>query len=244
MRKILIILIPALILVALYLVKQESSSWQYIVSGNTGELLYVSSFDAFLDEWEQAPGRNSAEIANSALNISLSVDNAGVYAPTIFNFDDFDLTVKTITNDGPLDNGFGVIFREQDRDNHYLFLISADGYYRLERVQDGERIELSTWIDTPVINQGLGAENNIRVVSEGNRMRFFINGEQMSLCPADEGSVSTYSLGECLSGKLVDEFIDDTFTYGRIGLGAVSFSMPDVQISFDDLIIFGAGNPQ
>lgn len=242
MRKLLLILIPALVLALLFVVWQQSASWQYIVQGESGELLYVASFSGFADEWEQAPGRNSAEILDDKLIISLGVEDAGIYAPAKPYFDNFDVTVTASTIDGPLDNGFGLIFREQDRDNHYVFLISADGYYRVERVQDGQREELSTWIDTPIINQGLGAENTIRVLAQGDRLQFFINNEQMPLCPADEGSVSTYSLGECLSGELIDTLVDDTFVYGRVGLGAVSFTIPDVQVSFDNLIVYGASS--
>lgn len=249
-----------------------------ILAGLPGEVLYAAGFDGFEDEWQQYDGRLAASIAEGVLTIRLDTISTA-YSASQHQFADFDLSVRTIALDGPIDNGFGVIFglqeprelcdmplevlcevarmdalgiplrllfRPQSRfaSGYYMFLISSDGYYsvwRSETVDGATRARaISTWIPSERIQQDLNNPNTLRIVAQNNFYRFFINGEQMPLCiPNNPDDESTYALGSCIGGQMVDSWQDTAFATGKIGLvgHATATGGPGIVVSFDDLII-------
>jgi len=84
-----------------------------ILEGNAGDLLYVSAFDGFLDEWEVYEGQQSAQIIDDTLQINVSVPNQAAWSTAKPVFKDFDITLKATAIEGPVDNAFGIIFRLQ-----------------------------------------------------------------------------------------------------------------------------------
>lgn len=119
------------------------------------------------------------------------------------------------------------------------FLISSSGFYSLWRVENGVDIRLSTWIQSPLIRQGIGAENRLRVVVKGNESRFYINGELVELCiPNNPGDISTFSGGECLQGQMLGQYTDPTPSGGRVGVIVVTEAFdPGVVVEFDRFVI-------
>lgn len=88
------------------------------LGGPPGAVLYAAGFDAFLDEWQQYEGRLSSAIENGALTLSVDDLQSTIYSLAAPTFADFDLTVQATPQDGPIDNGFGVVFRlQQARQN-------------------------------------------------------------------------------------------------------------------------------
>lgn len=53
-------------------------------------------------------------------------------------FRDFDVSVETTIMNGPVDSLYGVLFRYQDVDNFYYFVLSGTGYYALMKQESGE----------------------------------------------------------------------------------------------------------
>lgn len=111
-----------------------------------------------------------------------------------------ETTFKTETCSG--DDHYGIIFRVpnlQSADRGYLFGITCDGRYNV-RLWDGTTGEpgtMSTIIDykaSEMINVGSNAENVLGVMTSGNVMTLYINGE------------------------LVDLVIDDSFNSGYFGI--------------------------
>ncbi|MCK6580148.1 MAG: hypothetical protein L6Q98_18815 [Anaerolineae bacterium] len=256
MRRILLLIVPAALLLLLMLLNSTTADWRHpIFEAAPGEALYVATFsggpeDDFNRDWDQFGGRLSSVIADGALVIRLDDLEAGTFSSAAPIFRDFDVTVQAKASAGPEDNGFGIVFRLQDRDNgspaddsYYLFLISSDGYYQVSRVVQGVSAEISTWIDSPVIQTGIGAENTLRVHAQGTEFSFFINGEQMPLCLSNNpDGVSTYFAGECVDGSMVEVLRDDGIAYGRIGVGARSFMTDSgVVVAFDNLVVLSPG---
>lgn len=134
------------------------------------ELLFVTNFDNFNDEWDIYPGRNSVEVQedeNGNPRIVITVDsgirNDGVFTLINRKFSDFDLrvTATQLQSASDHDNRIGVIFRHRDNDNYYVFEISGDGWYRLIKVKEGlERAEtISDWIPTTIVTDSFGEVN-------------------------------------------------------------------------------------
>ncbi len=220
-----------------------------------GQLLYVTTFDAFNEDWQLYEGELSAQIvasaAGPALEIAVAAPQSGAFTVLDQQFGDFDVIVDAQQTAGPQDidaPGFGLLFRHRDTNNFYAFMISGDGYYQVIRRLEGVDQVLSDWAATPAILQGQ-AVNTVRVVGQGEEFRFFINDIQVSLCttiwnplvpgecqvPAAAPGAEPAWSAEAVTMTLVD----DALKQGRIGLGARSFSQAGIQVHFDNLLICG-----
>ncbi len=143
-----------------------------------------------------------------------------VRAPDLFawglsnrNISDFVLEVKARQEDGPDNNCYGVIFRYQDPDNFYRFDVTGDGFFLLSKFVAGRWLTLVDWTTSPAIHRGV-AENTLRISCLGQSISAYVNGQ------------------------LVASVLDDTFRQGDIGLFAGTFDQPDVEISYDDLVVW------
>jgi len=220
-----------------------------------GQLLYVTTFDAYNDDWQLYEGELAAQVVSqegdAALQIAVDAVQAGAFTVMEQMFGDFDLVVQARQVAGPEDieaPGFGVLFRHQDNNNFYAFMISGDGYYQVTRRLNGIDEELSDWAPTAAIQRGQ-AVNTIRVIGRGDTFTFFINDVQVPLCltiwnplvpgecqlaPAQEGGQVTWS-----AEAVVSQLVDASFAQGRIGLGARSFGEPGIRVHFDNLLVCG-----
>ena len=97
------------------------------------------------------------------------------------NFNDFILDVDTKLVDGTIENWQGVDIRNQDSDNYYSFIISADGYYDILKWENGNRIDLigSKVPSSSYINTGLGATNHIHIEANKNTLSLSVNGQHL-----------------------------------------------------------------
>lgn len=249
MRKAILPIVLFIILLALLRINSQAIDWHYVLAGDPGDVLYTATFDDLIDDWKQYEGRMQANVANGVLILQSSTTGAGSYSEVRQYFGDFDLRVEARAVGGPLNNGYGVIFRLQDKgnesfadDSYYLFLVSSDGYYQVRRVVDGNDRELSAWIPSDLVNIGVGpdaASNWLRVIAQGDQFRFFVNGQPVQLCVPDRpDGISTYDdiNGICL-GQMQDVLVDDNIGYGQIGVGIQSFDEPGVVVEFDNILI-------
>jgi hypothetical protein len=126
-------------------------------------------------------------------------------------FRDGALQVVARPNGGPTDNGFGLMFRVQDRKNFYHFEISSDGYWRSGIVQDGTWTDWDDWQPHPAIRPG-SEVNELKVVMQGPKFAFFVNGQEIA---SKE---------------------DAAFAQGDIGVLALTLiDAPGTDISFDNV---------
>lgn len=250
-------LILLLVLAALMAVLLLAADLEYVAGGEPGSLLYAASFDLPAPDMDLFAGRASAQLNAGRLWLEPGEPRRLVYAAAGPRVADFDLEVEIMALAGPLDNGFGVLFRMQEprpfpplslaglqprgpasRPSYYLFMISSDGYYQLRRSLNGEQQVLSTWIPSPAIRQGLNVSNRLRIIARGAEMTFFINGEQPGFCiPDDAGQASTWTNGQCLAGQMRNVVHDDSLATGRLALAAQSFAQGGVMLAFDNLLV-------
>ena len=134
--------------------------------------------------------------------------NPGLDVPDVI------LTATTRKLSGPDDNAFGLLCRYQNPNNFYLFLISADGYYAIGKVESG--VDAITYLSgegeyqfTEVIQQGV-QENTIRASCEGSQLSLTVNG------------------------ILLESVNDDTFQSGDVGVGLTAFEEGTAVVEFDE----------
>lgn len=209
-----------------------------------GAVLFAAGFDSLPEDWQTFDdGELSARVVAddpATAGIRVRAEKAGVtvVAPARWRFADFDYRVMGAAVGGPVDNGYGVVFRYRDPANHYAFYVSSDGYYKVTRTQGGQTTDLSTWIDSPVIAQGIGGVNTLRVVGVGGSFRFEVNGESVPVCvPDDPDGVSTYAGGQCVGGQLRDSLTDAAFASGQVGVAVITPSEADVEAAFDNVVV-------
>ncbi len=238
LRRLLVFPVLGMILLGLIGLRQAALNWHPVLSGEPGALLYVAAFDDFTDEWQQYQGVLEAQVVDGALRIGADDVDKLPYSVAQPYFSDFDLRMQARPLAGPENNGYGVVFRLQDPDNLYWFLISSDGYYSLYRKANGLQKKLSDWIASPPINTGLDVTNTIRVIAAGQHFRFLVNDQPVQLCVPDspEGE-STYSRGECVQGKMVDTLVDDSLAAGQLGAAVLTLDEPGVIVEFDNLVV-------
>ncbi|HVO71039.1 MAG TPA: hypothetical protein VMT24_13395 [Aggregatilineaceae bacterium] len=255
-----------ILMIALGLTLGVLTDWVYEVPVSTpapGQFLYATTFDAFNDEWDIYPGRDSAEIAGSETLSLTSIDipvaalsgnalaityGSGMADELVWStlsrkFNDIDLRVTTRQISGPTDQSqYGVIFRYRNATNFYIFRISSDGYYLLAKVKDGVQEKISDWGVSEAIHQGQAA-NEIRIVARGDEFRFYVNGQPMPLCLKGTNETSMWASWEgpgiCYTDKLTYVYTDNSFKQGRVALAAGTIDGSAVAVAFDDLLMVG-----
>ncbi|MDF1514104.1 MAG: hypothetical protein P1S60_09870 [Anaerolineae bacterium] len=98
-----------------------------------------------------------------------------VYAPLLKNdYVDITIDVNVRHVQGSVNNWMGIICRQLDEDNYYLFAISADGYYVILEVRDGISVPLVGPEFSEILNLGK-AENSLRVQCRGTQLTLWAN---------------------------------------------------------------------
>ena len=103
-------------LVVANLIYAAQARTTYILEGNPGELLYVSAFSGFADEWDLYDGLQSAKIVEEQLELRVSSAQTATWSVARHHFRDFDMRVTVRAQAGPVDNAMGVVFHAQDQD--------------------------------------------------------------------------------------------------------------------------------
>lgn len=232
------------------MVNQLVSDWHYVLPAEPGKIVYITAFDGFNTDWNQAQGRLNAQILDTgALRLDVGDTNSIPFSEVKYHLGDFDLRIQATPVDGPLNNGYGIIFRLQTKGNNspgdndfYLFMVSSDGYYQVSRSISGAQKILSLWIPSDAVQQGIGVTNWLRVVAKGDRFQFYVNNQLVKLCiPDDPNAESTYNqfTEECVGGQMLDTLIDGSIPSGQIGVVAQAFDEPGVVVDFDNLVVYG-----
>jgi hypothetical protein len=244
LRPVIIFCTLVAILASMFQLSRLAERWHYVVPASPGELVYIATFDDAGDDWEQSAGRLSSQIADGVLRLSVDNIGDGIYSAASPYFRDFDVQVAVRAVEDTPDSGYGVIFRQLDRRSYYVFLISSDGFYQVARVVDNQSRDLSAWHRTPLIHQGTGVTNTVRVIGYEDRFRFYINDEPVELCiPDDPAALSTpLATGECLGGSWRATLVDSSIPYGRLGVAAQIDPIArqaGLVVEFDRVIVYG-----
>jgi len=113
---------------------------------------------------------------------------------------------------GPEHLPYGLVFRYQDDQNFYAFVVNSLGMYALYLCQNGEYTPLIPFQPSTAIYQGASA-NLLQVIVRATSIDLYVNGQLLAAVE------------------------DETFTRGGIGL----YAGPGLYVRFDDLEIAEAG---
>jgi hypothetical protein len=76
--------------------------------------------------------------------------------------------------------GSGMIFWAKDYKDNYSVLITAEGWCGIIRAVAGRSLVPVPWRKSDAIKKGEGAENQVKVVTKGNKATVFINGKEVA----------------------------------------------------------------
>ncbi len=250
MRRYSLLVIAVVLLGVVWGVRRNPEALAFVVPAN-GDVLYATTFTdgTLLMDWSTEDRRGYvSELIDERLQ--LTIQEAVFLAPgrpdalratMRYPLRDFDYRVETTVLEGPLNNSFGVVFRQLDPQTYYIFYISSDGYYSVWREAPAGRIALSTWIPTDAVNQGTDSvTNQLRVVAEGDEFAFFVNDTSLPLCvPDDPEGESTYveSTSTCVEGSMQPTLTDATIPHGKIGVIVNPFASGQLSVAFDNPVV-------
>lgn len=182
-----------------------------------GRVRIEDGFDTPTSRWD----RSQTRIVDGTYEESLELDNFDSYGLFLgaAGIRDFDIAVDVTQVAGPKIAEYGIRFRQSAPDEHLLFSISGNGYYRLAQVSNEKYSSLVPWQRSRLINTTQGAVNRLRVVAEGETIRGFINGEQ------------------------VLEYRDTSQQSGQLTLGLVTFDQGGLVVRFDNIAGFAVQPP-
>ena len=126
----------------------------------------------------------------------------------------FSFSAVARVTDSPGDAAFGLLFRSRDAENHYYFQVSERNEAALYVSEDGEWTALVE--PTPISALRYRDQNSLRVVAEGTRFSFWINGE--GIFEATDDRIALGNIGLALELQEVGDRMTIEFDDVRIGL--------------------------
>jgi hypothetical protein len=181
----------------------------------SGSVLFQDDFSNPSSGWDRmAVGEGIMDYDAGGYRILVNALDTNFWATPRRNFADVRIEVDTGKIGGPDENRIGLVCRFSGSD-YYFFIISSDGFYGAGIYFDGQAILLGQgeMQASDVINKGL-AINHLRADCIGNTYTFYVNGFQ------------------------VTQFQNDALASGDVGVLAGTFSIPGVDIIFDNFVVF------
>jgi hypothetical protein len=126
-------------------------------------------------------------------------------------FTDMVLDVDAQLVSGTFQSGYGVVFRTQNDDSFYRFLVTGQGEFAIQKRSNGVVQVLQKYTKSPFINQG-NVTNHLRVICKGPQIIVSCNGHQL------------------------DSIKDTSFLDGFVGV-AVYTVEPPATAHFDNIVV-------
>jgi hypothetical protein len=179
-------------------------------------LIYSDDFNDSGTGWGEVFEPDTVrQYGGSRYHIIAKENDIFTWSKSGLDFTDFVLEVDATQDEGPSNNGYGVLFRSEDDEHFYRFGISGDGFYFLDRFVGGDWVPVIDWTESPYINRGQ-ASNRLKVTCAGPQITLHVNDQHLATVT------------------------DDSYDHGDIGLFALSFAEPNVHITFDNLKVWAA----
>lgn len=184
---------------------------------------YHETFEEPGDWRTGSDGDAVGQVEDGVFEMLVRGDNLFIWTTAGKSFGDASYQVEATQVEGPLNNGYGMLFRVDDeRDNFYVFEVSGDGYVWIGRYLNGgeeaEAIVGDWWIESDAVKEGLNETNLLRVEAEGANMIFFVNDQE------------------------VGRVTDDAFGEGDIGLMVETLGEGGVRVQFDNFRVIPKTN--
>lgn len=185
--------------------------------GGSSGLPFVETFDEPGNWGTGEDAYSIGAVADGVYDFQVLQNDTSRWASAGKNFSDGIYEVEATPVEGPVDNGYGLLFRANpDAGDFYLFKVSADGYVWIGRYKDGAEettIVGDHWFASPAVLTGLNVTNKLRVQAEAGNLLFYVNEQE------------------------VGRVTDNTFRSGDVGILVQSLGGAGVRVLFDNLSV-------
>lgn len=180
----------------------------------SGTVLFSDDFSSPTTGWDrtQYGEEGTMDYDNGAYRILVNALQANFWSTPHKDFSDVRLEVDAGKLAGPDENRMGLICRS-DSASYYFFIVGSDGYYGLGLFRNHQATLLgqSTMQASTEIKTG-AAVNHLRLDCAGAALTAYTNGVQLA------------------------QVQDSTLQHGDVGLLAGTFSLPGVDVVFDNFV--------
>ena len=176
-------------------------------------VLFQDDFSNPKSGWDRASqGGNSTDYADGKYRITLSTPQQDIWANPYQYFDqDIIVEVDVWQNPSTVQAAYGIICGYSDVNNFYALTIGSGGYVEIFRYQQGKRLTL------------ISAKNQPGIDPEYNHLK---------------AECTSSSLQLWVNGSLVAEVEALEVPYGDVGLIVSSFDEANVEILFDNFVVW------
>jgi hypothetical protein len=144
-----------------------------------GKVLFEDKFTSLDPSWG-APGpimdvKDGKLIITPKVNTTQTILNQAEVYPN-----DFEATFAMSYVKAPAPTwGSGLVFWARDYSQYYAVLINVEGWFGIQRNVNGRYLLPVAWRESDAIKKGLGAENQVKVVTKDKKATVFINGKEV-----------------------------------------------------------------
>lgn len=167
------------------------------------------------DQWQFSglPTGVKAKIAKGGLQIDLAKNkNLTLIAPGD-PAADVVVTIDVQFPKGATGDSIGLGCRLQENGDGYWFLMSRNGYYRIEKQRDGDLQPLVDWTTSAAINTTAGASNNVQIRCTGSALALFVNEVEVAQVEDEEiqgaGSIQLFAASTLKASKGTQVLFDN-----------------------------------
>ncbi|MBW7958913.1 MAG: hypothetical protein H3C69_05090 [Candidatus Promineofilum sp.] len=184
---------------------------------NPSSLPFIETFDNAGNWGTGEDAYSIGAVVNGVYDFKVLENDISRWVSAGKSFSDGIYEVEATPVEGPLDNGYGLIFRANpEAGDFYLFKVSADGYVWIGRYANGA--EAATiigdhWFESPAVLRGLNATNKLKVQAEAGNLIFYVNDQE------------------------VGRVTDNTLTKGDVGMLVQTLGGGGVRVLFDNLSV-------
>jgi len=150
-----------------------------VTAGLAGKILFEDKFSSLDPSWG-APGpimdvKDGKLIVTPEQDTTQTVLNQANVFP---NDGESSFTMTFIKVPAPT-WGSGLVFWAKDYNEYYAVLFNPEGWFAVQRHIAGRYLLPVAWRESEAIKKGEGAENQIKVVTKGNKATIFANGKEL-----------------------------------------------------------------
>lgn len=148
---------------------------------STWPVVFTDTFDDNTNEW--SVGYKTSEFADATFTIADGVFRWEITPhqgflwwnrPTIAAVIDFYISVDFRQVSGPVSAYTGLMLRQDEDGNYYLFSLRSNGDFAFDKYFNGQWLSLIDWSPSPVIQ--VDQTNRLEVLAEQGLFSLFVNG--------------------------------------------------------------------
>jgi hypothetical protein len=153
--------------------------WLAASSSFGATVLFEDKFATLDPGWGMAGKIIYAKDGKFVISPEMSHSQAVINQGNLFpNNMDVSVTVNFATAGAP-SFGSGLIFWANDYSDYYALLVTTEGWLVVQRYVAGRTLTPVTWRPFDAIKKGQGADNMLRVVTNGNQGTAYINDQMV-----------------------------------------------------------------